>query len=72
MNRWSVFGIVMVLVGLAILVAMWGFIVTVLVTLLQLIAVAIGIILVVGGVAAILFGGRFRRRVFWGPAPTKT
>ena len=72
MNRWTVFGVVMILVGLAVLFLMWGFIVTVLVTLLQLIAVAVGIILVIGGIAAVLFGGRRRRRVFWGPAPTKT
>lgn len=72
MNRWSVLGIIMVLVGLAIFVGLWGFIVHIVVTLLKLIAVGIGILLVLGGLAVIGLGGRWRKRTFWGPAPTNT
>jgi len=72
MNRWSVLGVIGILVGLVILIIMWGFIVTIVVTLLKLIVVAVGIILILAGIAAILFGGRRRMRVIWGPSPTNT
>ena len=62
----------MIVVGLVILFLLWGFIVTIIVTLLELIAVAIGMILILGGVAAVFFGGRWRKRRTWGPAPTDT
>lgn len=72
MNRWSILGVLMILVGLVIFFVLWGFIVHIVVTLLKLLAVTIGIILVIAGVAAVAFGGRMRRRIMWGPAPTNT
>jgi hypothetical protein len=72
MNRWSVLGVLMILVGLVVLFLMWGFIVEFVETVLKIIAVVIGILLVLGGAAAIAFGGRWRKRTVWGPAPTNT
>lgn len=60
MNKWQVAGAIAVLLGLAILVLLSGFIFTIIVTLLKLIGVFIGIVLVVAGVA-LLVG---RRRMF--------
>jgi len=72
MNRWSILGVLMILVGLVVLFLMWGFIVEFVETVLKIIAVVIGILLVLGGAAAIAFGGRWKRRAIWGPAPTNT
>lgn len=73
MDKWSIVGAIMILVGLVVLFLLWGFIVTIVVTLLKLIAVAIGIVLVLGGVAMVLFGARWRRRrVSWGQSPAST
>ena len=72
MNRWSVLGALMILLGLVVLFLMWGFIVEFVETVLKIIAVVIGILLILGGAAAIAFGGRWKRRTFWGPSPTNT
>ncbi len=74
MDKWPVIGAVMILLGIGVLIVMSSFIVTVLVTLLQLLAVFIGICLLLGGIAMVLFGSRFakRRREFWGPPPAQT
>lgn len=74
MNKWPVLGGMMILLGLGVLIIMASFIVTVLVTLLQLLAVFVGIFLLLGGIAIAIFGGRFgkRRREFWGPPPAQT
>jgi protein-S-isoprenylcysteine O-methyltransferase Ste14 len=55
----------MLIVGLVILFLLSGFILTVIVTLLKLLAVAIGIILILGGIAAIFVGGRWMKRGPW-------
>lgn len=63
----------MVLVGLLVLALLSGFIISVIITLLELLAVIIGIILVLGGVATIFFGRRLGRRSFdWGPPKSST
>jgi len=64
----------MVLAGALILVLLGSFIVSVIVVVLQLLAVIVGIILVLGGIAMFLFGHRFGRRRPWegGPAPART
>jgi uncharacterized membrane protein len=73
MNRWSVLGIIMILVGIVIFIVEWDFIVKIVIDLLKLLAVVIGVVLVLGGIAILVFGGRWRkRRTFWGPAPTDT
>jgi uncharacterized protein YjeT (DUF2065 family) len=53
----------MLIIGVFILIAMGSFILGVIVFLLQLLAVAIGIILVLGGIAALVVGSRWKR--FW-------
>jgi protein-S-isoprenylcysteine O-methyltransferase Ste14 len=58
-------GVVMLILGAAILFLLAGFIWSVIVTLLLLLAVMIGIILVLGGIAAIFVGGRWMRRGPW-------
>jgi uncharacterized membrane protein len=59
-NKWQVIGAIAILLGLAILVLLSGFIFTIIITLLKLIGVFIGIVLVLAGVA-LLVG---RRRMF--------
>lgn len=56
----------MILVGAAVLILLAGFLVSVIVTLLELLAVVAGFILVLGGVAMLLFGRRVWRRRPWG------
>jgi membrane protein implicated in regulation of membrane protease activity len=60
-NKWSVVGALMVLLGVAILILLASFLVAVIVVLLEFIAVAIGIFLILGGLA-LLFGRRWMRR----------
>ncbi len=74
MNKWPVIGALMILVGVVVLALMAGFILEVIVTLLKVLAVAIGVTLVLGGIAAILFGNRWerRRRMEWGQEPAAT
>lgn len=64
----------MILVGAAVLILLAGFIVSVIVTLLELLAVIVGIVLVLGGVAALVVGPRWwRRRPFdWDEHPAET
>jgi cytochrome c biogenesis protein CcdA len=64
----------MIVVGAVILVVLAGFIYHVLVTLLQLFAVVVGVVLVLGGIAMLIFGRRFwgRRNWNWGPTPPTT
>ncbi len=64
----------MILVGVVVLALMAGFILEVIVTLLKVLAVVIGVTLVLGGIAAILFGKRWerRRRMEWGQEPAAT
>ncbi len=54
----------MILLGAAVLALLAGFIITIIVTLLKLIAVAIGIILIVAGVA-LLVGRRWLKGPPW-------
>ena len=64
----------MILVGALILILLAGFIFSVIVTLLELLAVIIGIVLILGGLAALLVGPRWwRRRPFgWDEHPAST
>lgn len=56
----------MILVGVAVIILLASFIVSVIVTLLELLAAVVGVVLVVGGIAMILFGRRMWRRGPWG------
>lgn len=69
MHRSQVLGLLMVLVGVAVLILLAGFVVSVIVTILELLAVLLGIFLVIGGVAVLLFGRRLWRRGRWGWGP---
>lgn len=59
----------MVLVGVAVLILLAGFLVSVIVTILELLAVIMGIALIIGGLAMLLFGRRVWRRGPWGWGP---
>ena len=74
MQRSQVIGVLMVLAGVAILILLASFIVSVNVTLLELLAVIVGILLVLGGIALLLFGRRMWRRGpwWWGGPPAST
>lgn len=52
----------MILIGAVLLVLLSSFIVSVIITLLELLAVIVGVVLVLGGIAIMLFGRRFWRR----------
>jgi uncharacterized membrane protein HdeD (DUF308 family) len=56
----------MIVLGAIILIFLAGFIVSVIVTLLKALVAVVGMVLLLGGVAMILFGGRWRRRRPWG------
>jgi len=62
----------MIILGGIILVVFAGFILSVIVTLLKVLAVVMGVVLVVGGIAMMLFGGRLwgRRPGRWGSPPS--
>ena len=64
----------MVLVGAVILILLAGFIVSVIVTLAKLLFVVVGIILVLGGIAALVVGPRWwKRRPFgWDDSQAST
>ena len=73
MDKWPIVGALMVVGGVAILVLLAGFILKVLVFILDSAAVFIGILLVLGGLA-LLFGRKWMRRSGprWGPSPANT
>lgn len=64
----------MVLAGLVILILLASFVVSVIFVILELLAVIVGIVLVLGGIAMFLFGRGFRRwgPREWGPPPAST
>jgi membrane protein YdbS with pleckstrin-like domain len=64
----------MIVVGAVILIFLAGFIVSVIVTLAKLLLVVVGIILVLGGLAALFIGPRWwKRRPFdWDEHPANT
>ncbi len=64
----------MILIGALVLILLSSFIVNVIVTLLELLAVIVGVVLVLGGIAMLIFGRRFwgRRGWSWGPPPQTT
>ncbi len=74
MHKVQVAGALMILVGVAVLILLAGFIVSVIVTLLELLAVIIGIVLILAGIAALVVGPRWwRRRPFdWDEHPAST
>jgi hypothetical protein len=63
-DKWQIFGILLVLVGVTLLAILEGFIVKVLVDLLQLLGVFVGIGLIVIGII-LLSGRHFMRRRGW-------
>ncbi len=73
MDRWQIVGVFLILFGLVILVIMSGFIFTIIVTLLKLLAVFIGIIMIFVGVA-LAVGSHWMKgsRWGWGPPPSST
>ncbi len=64
----------MILVGAVILIFLAGFILSVIVTLAKLLLVIVGIILVLGGIAALTVGPKWwKRRPFdWDEHPAET
>jgi len=64
----------MIVIGAIVLVLFAGFILSVIMTLLEVLAVVIGIVLVIGGIAIMIFGGRWWRRGpwRWGPPTSST
>jgi len=64
----------MILVGFIVLIVLASFIVSVIVTILELLAVIVGIILVLGGIALVIFGRKgWRLRPWdWGENPART
>ena len=57
------------LVGAAVLILLAGFLVSVIVTILELLAVVAGVVLIIGGIAMLLLGGRVWKRRPWGWGP---
>ncbi len=73
MDKWQIVGILAVLVGITLLAVLAGFIVTIIVTLLKLVAVFAGVILIAVGVALLTGRHWFRRRGWiWGPPTSST
>jgi hypothetical protein len=72
-SKWQLVGILLILLGVAVLVLMGGFIIHIIETLLKLIAVLIGILMIAAGVA-LLVGRRWMRGRGWrwGPATSNT
>ena len=73
MNKWRIVGILLILLGVAILALLAGFIIHIIETLLKLIAVFIGFVLIAAGVALLvgrrwIRGGAWR----WGPPTLST
>ncbi|HYB07013.1 MAG TPA: hypothetical protein VEB87_02520 [Nitrososphaerales archaeon] len=72
-HRSQVAGVVMILVGAAILVLLASFVVSLIVVILEILAVIVGIFLVLGGIALLLGHGWWRRRAWeWGAPPAST
>ncbi len=73
MDKRNVVGALMVILGVAVLVILASFVVTVIVDLLKLVAVGVGILLILGGLA-FLFGRRWMRKGWFesGPHPSST
>jgi multisubunit Na+/H+ antiporter MnhG subunit len=72
-NKWRIVGILLILLGVAILALLAGFIIHIIETLLKLIAVFIGFVLIAAGVALLvgrrwIRGGAWR----WGPPTLST
>ena len=61
MHKAQIAGVIMIVVGAAILLLLASFVVSIILTILELLLVIVGILLVLGGVAAILFGRRWWR-----------
>ena len=66
MQRSQVIGALMILAGVAVLILLAGFIVSVIVILLELLAVIVGVVLILGGIDMLIFGRRIWRRGPWG------
>jgi len=64
-DKWQLVGILFILIGITVLALLSGFIITVIVTFLKLIAVFAGVLLIVAG-AALLVGFQWMRRRKWG------
>ena len=64
----------MVLVGLGLLILLAPVIIMITVFVLEVLGIILGVFLVLGGVAAIVFGSRWsrRRRADWGQSPATT
>ncbi len=64
----------MIILGAVILIVLSGFIVSVIITLLKILVAVVGIFLVLGGIALLIFGGRFSgvRRWGWDEHPAST
>ncbi len=73
MDNWPILGIIFILVGVVILAVLSGFIVTIVVELLKLVAVFAGIVLIAIGIGMIV-GRRWwwGRRARWGPPSAST
>jgi len=63
-NKWRIVGILLILVGVTVLALMAGFVIEFIVTILKLIAVFVGIVMIVAGVA-LLVGRRWMRGRAW-------
>jgi multisubunit Na+/H+ antiporter MnhG subunit len=72
-SKWQIVGVLLILLGVAVLVLMGGFIIHIIETLLKLIAVLIGILMIAAGVA-LLVGRRWMRGRGWrwGPVTSST
>ena len=65
MHRIQIGGALMIVTGVIVLILLASFIFTVIVFLLELLAVIIGIVLVLGGIAAIAVGPKWWKRRRW-------
>ena len=72
MDNWPILGIILILVGVVILAVLSGFIVTIVVELLKLVAVFAGIVLIAIGIGMILGRRWWWRRARWGPPAAST
>lgn len=59
----------MIIFGAIILVLFVGFILSVIITLLKVLAIVLGVVLVIGGIAMVLFGWRWWRGRPWRWSP---
>jgi len=72
-NKWRIVGILLILLGVTVLALMSGFIIAFIVDILKLMAVLVGIVMIVVGVA-LLVGRRWMRGRAWrcGPLTSST